>query len=699
MNVNSADIKVLEAQVAFDISGATPVIKLTNLSTGPNLAGVTYWVTAYSPSNTPIHEGSAATPDETGLWTNLVLTDPWPQPFNQIEWSGAPYTVNLYAKDSAGKIFFITKTASICRPAGNTQSSKNPYGCASTDVRVLCDQGRVFFQDKTSTSYKGLTGTQVASVLKVIYPLDATFTSPTPFQINNFSTAAVPITYSSNNYQFLSYSIYSYDFGNNTSVVIKYTQLKTFSVLCNIDLMPLICEYQKLIDSIENGSCPDVQAANKKLLLINPKFSLVIMGILQPLTGVDVVELIEEIKKIGGFDCNCCTAPTGIIPQTSSPIDGYNFQIVPVCGDISGTVTVVGNNIQLNLSDKSYVFNMGTVTGTTAFTVTPATNGCLKTYSLNVDPTQLATDILTIISTNADLVNLFNSIVTNGGGTLVVDGSCIFTSATSYNYTFTLAGIPSNTTFALVTGIKYGMVTRVLNFSLNLTNLPAFQTYLNGLGIGTFVVTNPSGQNVLITSTANPNILANLTYSIGASNSIASFTSTATGFTPLTANQVVQNIINYLCGITDDQVVTSIPYTISYLTAAGLQTITIPAGSTLSELIQALLAANQSTLANSGAGAVNCVNIKNQFVESEDPIESTDYLLGTKSGDCARLNLNDAFMFMIQNMSVTTKTAFCAAVISCGAGLPCTPYTYLAVLVTQYNTSCAPIMGIEYVIA
>lgn len=699
--IGSPDISVLEAQVTWDISGILPSISLINQSSGPNLAGVTFWVVAASPTQTPIHTGSFSQPDATGAWTTLVISDPWPKPFSSIEFSGAPYTLSLFAQDSIGNVYELDKSVAIVRPIGNTQSSQNTYGQGATGVKVLCQQASIFFEDQTSTSYQGLTGVQTSSVLKVIYPLDPTYSIPPPFNISGFSSAMVPISYSAQNYQFLAYSTYDYDFGGNVHVVIKYQNLQTFPVLCNIDLMPLVCEVQKLIDSIQNGSCVDIDTANQQLMLINPKLALVFMGVLQPLTGIDVPSLISDIQTIGGFSCDSCTAPTGIIPQTSSVIDGYTFSVNPVCGDVSGSFVQTGTNIQLNIQDKSYVFNIGNTTGTTAFSVTSATANCNKTYSLNVNETQLATDILNTISTNAGLVNLLNSLQSQSNQMLTVNGRCIFSSTATFAYTFTLANIPSNTTFAIVTGIQNAAINTPLNFALNLSNISAFQSYLNSLGIGTFVVTNPSGQNVLISSTANPNALSNLTYSISGSPFIASATSSSTGYTQLTANQVVQSIIDYLCGLTDAQVVSSVDYTINYINSAGqVVGVTVKAGTDLSDLITLILGYQAQTISNSGSGsAVTCDAIKTIFTQNQQVIGANDVIFSTKNGQCSQSAYQDVFLYMISNMSAAAKSAFCTAVVSCGAGLSCAPYNYLTPIVTNFNSSCSPIVGIEYSIA
>ncbi len=697
MNITgSPDITYLEALVTWDISGILPVITVVNQSAGPNIANVVFWIVATSPSGTPIHEGSFSQPDATGVST-ITLVDPWPRPFSSIEFSGAQYTATLYAQDSTGAIYQIDKSVSIIRPFGNTNESKNSYGLACTNVQVICQQARVYFEDTTLASYKGITGTQTSSILKVIYPLDPTYAIPAPFQIANFSNAMVPISYSSDNYQFLAAHIYDYNFGNNTHVVIKYQEIKTFSVLCNIDLMPLICEYQKLIDGIENGTCVNVQESIQKLTLINPKFALVMMGIAQPLTGINVPELIEEIKRIGGFTCDCLNAPSGIIPQTASVIDGYTFQIASTCGDISGNVTKEGTQIILNLSDKSYVFNIGSQTGTTAFSVVPATSGCIKTYSLNINPTQLATDILTIISTNAGLVNMFNSINTNSSMKLLLDGGCIFSTGATCDYTFGLVNIPVNTTFAILSGIRVGAINRMLNFSFNQTNLPALQAYLNGLGIGTFVVANGIGGAISITSAANPSDIQSLTYTVTGTSNLASFSKNCTGFVPVDAQTAVQNIINYLCGITDAQIATSQDYTITYVDSTGAtKTINVPAGTNLSDLISQIISYNTQTISNQKTGAVTCDGMNAVFTANQNPIGANDYFFATKNGACSRVSFSDALFYMVSNMTSTVKAAFCAAVVSCGAGLSCEPYNYINVLISPYDTSCVSIVGIEY---
>lgn len=683
---NSNDITLLAVEVTFDISGTLPVIRLENLSQGDNLAGMEYAFVVKSPTTTFIHEGTLASPDETGVWTTFVGSWAWPRPFNQIEWSGAPYTFQVLAKDSDGNEYAApVQSAHICRPNGNLPASKNTFGLGSVLVQTKCDQARIYFQDTTNTSYKGLSGEVGSSVLRVNFPMDNTGTVPDPFEINYFSSAMVPITFSGKGYQFLYTSIYDYDLGDDVHVRIKYLLNDVFGVWCNIDLLPLICEYQKLIQSIESGSCNDAEAANRKLMLINPKFSLLMIGIMQPLTGVDVPVLIEEIIAIGGFDCDCCTVATGIVPTGSNAFDGYTFTVVPLGGDVEGSFVLNGYNVQLRISDVSYIFKIceGSPSETTAFTVSPSISGdgFTKTYCLNVDVEQLAEDILTTISTNAGLVNLFNSIVTaNTDPLLLVDGKCIFSTANSCDYTFTLSGIPVNTTFALLTAIKVTSSDSaiVLNYSFNLTNLPGLQTYLNSLGYGTFTVTNPSGQTVVITSVNNTSGITALKYSIASTSYLADIDSECTGYSPLTTSAVVQNIINYLCALDDSQMVTSEEYELCYIDTNGnKQTETIEAGTSLTSFFQSLTTRGCTTIDHIiSLGAVNCATLKEQFPSTINVMQPDDYFLGTKENACSRILPTEAFLYMLTygQHDVTVINEFCKFMTLCNGGLPCVPY-------------------------
>lgn len=617
----SPDLSQLLVNVTWDISGKFPLIRLENLSQGQNLSLVDYAFYVTSPSQTVIHDGNILQPDRSGVWqyftlysatpdntlspppTNYIVA-PWPRPFGQIEFSGSPYSLTVIAKDSNGNTWELSITQDICRPAGNLPNSNNTYGLGEVDITPDCNRGNLFFENFTNSSYKGLAGTQESSQLKVLYPDDETDTAPTPFIINNFATALVPITYDSQNYEYVYNGVYLYSFGNGSYVRIRYYRKRTFPVNCNIDLCPLVCEYTKLIEKAVTGNCENVAETNKLLLQINGKVNIALMAKSQPLCGIDLPALIEEIKVLGGWDCNCCTT-NGIQPFNSANLGDYNFQVISGGGDINGTVEVTGNNIQFILYDKNYIFKICDDAPTSAFTVIPTTAGFTKTYCLNVNMVTLATDLLNTVASNQNLVNLFNSIVQVGSENfkLIVDGDCIFQSTSSCDYVYGLANIPATTTYALLTSLKVGNNVLSVNFAFNLTNLFPLQTYLNSLGYGTFVVTDLGGGNISITSSTNTFGLGDITYKIASVNYIADYSKECTGFLPISANEVVQAIIYYLCDFNDSQLVTSQDYTVCYATGnlggsppTLVNQVTVPSGTALNVFLSTLLDRNCDTV-------------------------------------------------------------------------------------------------------
>lgn len=696
MNItNSNDINILQVQVTFDISESSPIVSLVNLSSGSNLGNVSWSFVVTSPSGTLIHDGNINSPDIIGNWSSHTLSDAWPRPFNQIEWSGAAYSFYVIAKDGDGHIYTTTPQAAfICRPSGNLPTSKTTYGIASSDVKIKCNEARIYFQDTTLHSYKGLDGSHISSTLKVIYPIDETGNLPSPFSISNYTVALVPISYSSNNYQFFQTSVYDYDFGNYTFVRIKYQTIQTFSVWCNVDLLPLVCEINKLIDSIEHGTCSDVENAKQKMNLIFGKLSLVVIGIQQPLTGIDVPSLIEDIKSIGGFDCNCCSAASGIIPTTASIIDGYSFSVNKLGGEVDGSFSVAGNNIILNIGDVSYIVNVcqNSPAEISAFSFIPSTSGdgFTKTYCLKIDGTQLGFDILNIIKNNSSLVNLFNQIVNVNSANFIleVDGGCIFSSTASCDYTFLLANIPSSVTYASITSIKIGNVSHPLSFQFNLNNLSSFQTYLNGLGFGSFIVTDLGGGNVSIVSNSNTNELIALTYKVSITNYSATLNRVCVGYMPISANQVIQNIIDYLCSLTDGRIFTSQDYEICYIdTVNKIKRVeVIPGGTSLNSLFIELLDRGCDTIEYiTSLKSLNCDNVKALFPFDSNIMQSNDFLLGTKIGNCAKIFPVELGTRILQLGIYSTDfmTAFCEIVNLCAAGLMCEPYTIFNVAVAE----------------
>lgn len=95
------------------------------------------------------------------------------------------------------------------------------------------------------------------------------------------------------------------------------------------------------MQTVENTEVKD------KLLRINTLLGQCFIGINQPFCGIDVPALIEEIKKIGGFTCNCGVGG-GI--NAIGVTDGDITLTAVTSGAITAAFTNIGNNYTLTLA-------------------------------------------------------------------------------------------------------------------------------------------------------------------------------------------------------------------------------------------------------------------------------------------------------------------------------------------------------------
>jgi hypothetical protein len=406
--------------VLFDISTPTPTIKVTNQSTvngGTNIANCIWWLTVQSPSGTYLHIGSAATPDKTGTWATWMMSELWPEPFGTIEWSGANYIVTLFAEDTtaAATIYSLAHGAQIQRPRQLKTSDilpKSNFGSGKMSYSLKCSSAQLYAEDQTKYLYEGSNGTFISGVWTLIYPPDETGSALPPQVIDSLAYVYFDISYNGPNYQIFHDVVHSYDLGDNCTILIKYKTYERFSILCNVDMSAIICAYNELINRYQRGQCNDISPVDmeKKLVLINAKINVCLIGLQQPGTGIDVPKIIEEIKKLGCFDCNCYT--NGINGSAAGSI----VIGTQTCGDVTATVTQTGSNYILNIKDYTYTFGVcpdqtSPPTGTTtafSFQETTDNSTCTKSICLAIDVAQLGSDLsdyITYDATNCLTVN------------------------------------------------------------------------------------------------------------------------------------------------------------------------------------------------------------------------------------------------------------------------------------------------------
>lgn len=313
-------MNIFQFKTVYDLTGATPQVKLTNQSSGPNMANISYWFVLTSPSGVVYHMGTQAAPDKNGIWnTEWTVPEPIPMIEQHIDWSGSDYKIVGYAKDSLNTVFETEAIPTrICRPTGNKQNQKNNWGGGSLAAFMNCISGKLLIEDKSSYSYNGITGQVISKLIKLFFPPDDTGVPPAPFEENNSNTAQVIIPYNGKNYQLLLDAVYEYDMGNNTFVRIKYKFKACFDINCGVELCSIMCAIGKYEEELETNGCSAQD--REKLLLVLSKLVRVFGGLLQPQCGINVPKLIEEIRAITGDCGDCDKTSNGINPAGSCAV-------------------------------------------------------------------------------------------------------------------------------------------------------------------------------------------------------------------------------------------------------------------------------------------------------------------------------------------------------------------------------------------
>lgn len=385
MNITSPDISVLDFKVTYNLSSITPQILVENISSGPDLASCKWWIEIKTPSGTFIHKGNASTPDLNGVWGSYTIPDIWPQPFGQIEWSSNPYSATLFVKDGPGTIFSFAKETLIIRPNGSSPKSNDNFGSGKLYATMRCNEGNLYVEDQTNFAWNGILGQVTNQRMILIYPMDPTGVIPSPVEVNKNTNVLFPVTYSASCYTISLSKTVRYESPNGTAVIIKYKFKKEFAVACDIDLCPLIDAHTKAIS--DKDSC----LSSATITEINSLLLSAIVGILQPLCGIDVGSIVDKIKKLGGYNCNC-SVTSGI--NGSTPGNRFTLDIDSNCGDIHiDEAVVIGNIVKIRLSDKSYQFIIDPSSDLMdAFSVTTAVGDseCDLIYRLRVDRSELA---------------------------------------------------------------------------------------------------------------------------------------------------------------------------------------------------------------------------------------------------------------------------------------------------------------------
>lgn len=307
---NSPDIVLIKVLIRYNLDLPVPSITAINQSVGPNLAACAFVFKLINPYGNVYYEGSFDAPDAVGNWSEITLNAKMMTIAGHLPWEGQ-WDAIVSVKDTTGTIYNDVIKRVICKPIGNSDRDGNNFGQANISAVVHCDKAKLFVEDKSHYSYGGLQGEIVRSTLKLIYPPDGTNIQPEPFVGDSITHALIPLYFNGDNHQVLMDTVYDYNDNKGSIVRIRYKFSKTFKVNCGADLCDLGCIIKNLSAKLEKGYGTN-EERNKFMVILGKAFRAM-AGILQPMCGEEVEQLICEIKELAGKDCGC-----------SQNIDGLN---------------------------------------------------------------------------------------------------------------------------------------------------------------------------------------------------------------------------------------------------------------------------------------------------------------------------------------------------------------------------------------
>lgn len=654
LNINSTNIKSFGFTSAFDLLAKTLTFDISALtvfngSGASSVVGIAFSV--IDPSGLEIAGIDFTNPSidpatDTTFVANLL------NGFAVFGW----YTITGVIRDADNTDYTIILRKEICQPEGYVQNSYVP---AKFSFKSDCNLPQVTISELTPFVYKGKSPLSVTKDGVLTYPpntlSDLDF-NQTPFSIigsGNVFTGR----YTINNI-----SLATYDLEDGATVAISYKLINFECVLtCNNDLEVISCCMIDLQADYERDPFSSTGKAIKtKLDSVSQKF---LNAVIRNISGKDASKEVADIAAVLGCDCTCgsnAIEPKAII-QGGVELDNLN-----IVGADAATVTpnTVGSTVTYTVEVKNILVTNHN--NDLSFTITPITNGTSITYAIAININALAQNILDEIASDDDLLaflkNLVNS--TNSGIDLTgLNGGCILSLA---NCSYTL--VEPNNTAKTIISIVIDNVVRNAPGSLLLSNTSAVATWLNGLSLGTFVVTADSGAGTItIASATNPHAVTILNMTTTAGALIRQFSKSCTSLVTF-----LNAVVTYVCALQSAQVKFGVTgQSVVVYDGSGNPTVTsVDPATTLDTLLTLMLQAQAHLFNNLNAMALNCANVKTLFAESSATLDNiNDYVLGTKANNCARISFSDLANQILTavNTSPTLKALFCSLASTCAA--------------------------------
>ena len=437
------------------------------------------------------------------------------------------YKIQGAIKDTDGNVYTTTAVyKKMCQPVNMTDSGYVP---GIFQITPNCPDNVLTVKELTLFTYNNQDPVSKTKSGTLSYPTGTisavTFTN-TPFSNNVIYTGEYRVNCT---------TTAEYDLQDDVYVLVTYITNNVFPVTCANKIADLICCMVELQTTyLKNCNNAIGKNAQQKLGDVVVPFML---GLTKEINGQDASTEATLIRKTLNCDCGI----TSVRQNEFTPINAAASSIVltGVGGTTIPAPTVIGNTKQYNIASSIYQVVKGN-TGDLAFTieVDNSTSNLVK-YKITFNYGTMASYILNAISANPQLVVQLNSLITGTGGVDLsgLDGSCVI-DMNNTNYV-----LQQNITSATKI-VSLGTTTTDYAAPANLfaSSAATVQSWLNGLGVGTFTVV-VSSNVISIISLGN-------TFNINSVEFSSPDVTVIFQRTNVTLVAVLQAIIDYLCSLT-----------------------------------------------------------------------------------------------------------------------------------------------------
>lgn len=647
ITINSAAIISFGFSATMDIYNRSLSFNLLPFTTGPNLANRPVAFSVQDQDGVVLASIDFTAPQIP----NAGATTSWVLDLSSVNFAFLFQTYKIIAaiQDTGGQIYQTDPIyPNICQPVNLTDSGFVP---GMFQIIPDCINSTLTVKEITAMVYNSLAPASVSKTGILNYPtgtIGPLSFSRTPFSNNVIYTGQ---------YNIQCTSAASYALGGDVYVLVSYLTNNVFPVTCANKMSDIVCCITK-IQQTAIKNCNNAIGENAKNKLSD--ISLFVMnGMLKEISGQDAQFEVDYIRKYLSCDCGSASLSqsefTPINPAvTSIVLNGFG-------GTSIAPPTVTGNTKTYDVVSNVYQVVKGN-TGDLAFTIqinTAVANTVKYIVTFNYDT--MAGYILTAIAVDPTLLAQLNSLVQATGVNLQgLNGGCVI-DLTKTNYSLSQAITGSTlVTNIVINGGNYAAPT-----NLFANNPTAVAAWLNGLTLGTFSATVTSGILTIL--------------SVDNTNSVSTLSFTSPDVTQLfqatnaTLVQVLQAIIDFICGITDLQVALSGALSLCTFDYNGVLQTTNYSGSQRgynAGISQAIC--NLANRINILTG-ITCAKLQAIFSDNPNALfnNGTDRYLSIVAGSCISLTGRQqalAFISAVNSYS-DVKSAFCA--IGCTTPATC----------------------------